>query len=152
MKKFSGVIMKNLFMCLTVFSASVSFANGNSGFDGCYMLTNGETPSGMICISGTTEEGIGGSNARLVVMDVATPKSCVKSTSLKMTATRLEFLVGDQPQLILSNPKPGDEGTTTYDVQITDVNGELHSLFAFTLDKKTTAFLNKNIEKSGICN
>lgn len=102
---------------LPMLLSSISFAQVN--FDGCYQLYAVGTMYPAFCLSGTTEEGINGSGARLTLFKTNTdsPLACAVSSSLKMTANSLTFIVGSSPELkmtVLSTKANGLEGIVTF--------------------------------------
>ncbi len=92
------------FIFTLLFVSLSSFAHSRN-YDGCYQLVDTGVMYPAICLSGTVEEGIGGSNARLAIFGTNTSslKACLRSTSLVMDNSKLEFFINGKKELVLSN-------------------------------------------------
>lgn len=101
---------------LFAFLVTLSVSASARSFDGCYQLFGNGALYPAICISGTTEEGIGGAGARLAIFEANTNRlvKCLLSDSLVMNTSRLEFIVNGKRELILNGvSKDGKSGTAT---------------------------------------
>jgi hypothetical protein len=91
--------MKNLiFIALTTLISLPALAQEQARVgDGCYQLVQREALLTLICISGSTEEGIGGSNARIAQLDPndGSVAQCDKTSKIETSKTAVTFWVGD---------------------------------------------------------
>lgn len=94
-----------LFALLSLASAAPAFSAPMGNLDGCYELYNRNSDYAIACLSGTNEEGIGGSGARLAVLDFDTfdVLSCASSQSIKITEKTFTFVAQDSDLLVLKN-------------------------------------------------
>lgn len=128
MKKFAMV----LGVSLLSFS---SMSQASDGFDGCYQLYMPQTMLPVICLQGTTEEGIAGSGVRLAIFGTNTNKvvHCSRSSGSGMTYKVFTYMLKGKEELRLTvqKEKAGHkEGeaklgkTTTKFIEIDDSNTE----------------------------
>lgn len=93
---------------LLTFSA-INTANAQVGynFDGCYQMYLPNVMYPAFCLDGTSEEGIGGSGARLVIFSTNSDQilACSKSSSLDFSDYSLKFIQNGTAELILKNLK-----------------------------------------------
>ena len=87
--------------------AFASVAHADPGFDGCFQLYVPGAMYPAFCLQGTTEEGIGGSGARLAIFATNTDRLvyCSKSTASAMTADSYLFELNGKKEMILENVK-----------------------------------------------
>lgn len=84
-----------------------SSAQASFQFDGCYQMYLPNVMYPAFCLIGTSEEGIGGSGARLVIFSTNSDQilACGKSTSLDFSSNSLKFIQNGTAELILRNLK-----------------------------------------------
>jgi hypothetical protein len=100
----SGVIFSRDSVSLKPFRGPAQ----SDGWDGCYQMHQPQKMSAAFCLSGTSEEGIGGGNALVMFFDpydvAAGPFLCAKSSRLEMPGPdSLRFLVNSGVLLTLNN-------------------------------------------------
>ena len=64
-------------------------------YDGCFQLYSESATFPAFCLSGTTEEGIGGAGARLILFNPSSGDviACILSSGLNVTENAFEFQV-----------------------------------------------------------
>lgn len=82
-------------------------AQASFQFDGCYQMYLPNVMYPAFCLSGTSEEGIGGSGARLVIFSTNSDQilACGKSSSLDFSSNSLQFIQNGTAELVLKNLK-----------------------------------------------
>lgn len=95
--------MKHIIFCLSVILSS-GICHAES-FDGCYQLLDTGVMYPAICLSGTNEEGIGGSGARMAIFHTNTDElsACLHSTGLQISDEEFVFEIDGRRELVLNN-------------------------------------------------
>ena len=100
--------MKFIFVFFGLLSATSFQASAKSisNFDGCYQLYMPSTMYPVVCVQGTTEEGINGSEARVTLFHVNSSEveTCFKTTAsgVNGTANSYFFEVKGVKEMIFS--------------------------------------------------
>lgn len=140
--------MKKIVFIILVLSAQLSQAMYS---DGCFHLYANSASYPVICLTGTTEEGIGGMGAKLTVFQTNTDSilTCKKASQLAYSSQKeqLTVMINNQPQLILNFSSKSPYGLRQGSAILNKTQ-----LSFLELDLKTTQrFLNK-IQLNRICN
>lgn len=116
-------ILLNLFVC--AFAASSASAGG---FDGCYTLSSEGALHPTVCLQGTMEELIGGAGVRLAIFraNTSTATHCLFSTGLRMSKTKLEFIIGNKKEMILETEVSTSSNSTLKNGKATFGSKVLH--------------------------
>lgn len=138
--------MKNLVFIVAILFSKLAFAIGD---DGCYLMYKPGVMYPVFCIMGSAEEGIGGSNATLVMFHVNSgqPEHCFKTSAIsKDFATGVTSIyINDKVEMTLkefNSKKEYREG----EVQVGSTKLNYDEISPI----ETTGLLEK-ISASGIC-
>lgn len=140
--------MKKLFLLGSIFVSSLGFAWTG---DGCFLMYKNASIYPVFCLVGTEEEGIGGSNAKLVLFETNSdaPTNCSKTSSLSVDSTKksLAIEVDDKLEMTLFYKSPKSQKPRRGIVVVG------HSEFNFEeLSESRTEKFMSNIYSSEICN
>lgn len=136
--------MNSIILSISLLASSFALAN-----DGCYVMYQQGVMYPSLCISGSTEEGIGGSNARVVLFHVnsGTPEKCYRTSAISIDENSdMTLTLEGGVQLAMQKKSETAQGLAVGDIQV----GKFKLMYE-QLDKKTTDRFLENIKSSDIC-
>lgn len=98
--------MKSIFLTLALSTLFTANAQATPDWDGCYQLYMPSTTMyPVVCLDGTNEESINGAGVRMVIFHTNTNmiSACAVSSALRGSNNSLEFILGSNKEMILSN-------------------------------------------------
>lgn len=141
-------MIKAIFVTVSLLAAQTSLA---MGFDGCFHMHTEGASAPVFCLSGTMEEGIGGSNAKIAMFrtNTDTPSHCFKTSGLRVDfdQNQLEVDINGRLEMTMKIQSTTAKGLR----QGTTLTGKTKMYF-LELDQKTTTRFYKNLQQSRLCN